>query len=92
VCGSLRLENFLWLLIWAIVYASEDTEGEKAANRGIQVMLEAWSGDVISNRSKPATADHEWGDAVFGGLIKGIFGKAPPLMTSSHFFGFPSVR
>ena len=70
------LESFLWLLIWGIVYASKDIEGAKAANRGIQLMLDAWSGDAKSNRSKLPTAQASWKDAVFGDLIRewlGIF-------------------
>jgi hypothetical protein len=63
------LESFLWLLIWGIVYASKDIEGAKAANLGIDLMLDAWSGDAKSNRSKLPTAD-EWKDAVFGDLIR----------------------
>jgi hypothetical protein len=64
------LESFLWLLIWGIVYASKDIEGAKTANRGIQLMLDAWSGDVKSNRSKLPTAERTWKDAVFGDLIR----------------------
>jgi hypothetical protein len=64
------LESFLWLLIWGIVYASKDIEGAKGANRGIEFMLDAWSGDVISNRSKLPTAEESWDDAVFGDLIR----------------------
>jgi hypothetical protein len=33
-------------------------------------MLDAWSGDVISNRTKLSTADDCWKDAVFGDLIR----------------------
>jgi hypothetical protein len=47
---SIRLEPFLWLLIWAIVYASQDIEGAKTANR-IQLILEACPGNVVSNSS-----------------------------------------
>jgi hypothetical protein len=64
------LESFLWLLIWGIVYASKDIEGAKGANGGIQLMLDAWSGDVKSNRTKLSTAEHSWDDAVFGDLIQ----------------------
>ena len=73
------LESFLWLLIWGIVYASKDIEGAKAANRGIQFMLDAWSGDAKSNRSKLPTVEDSWTDAVFGDLIQewlDIFRKA----------------
>ena len=31
--ASLHLESFIWLLIWAIVYAFKDIEGAKAANQ-----------------------------------------------------------
>jgi hypothetical protein len=64
------LESFVWILIWGIVYASKDIEGAKGANRGIELMLDAWSGDVISNRTKLATAENSWKDAVFGDLIR----------------------
>jgi hypothetical protein len=64
------LESFLWLLIWSIVHASKDIEGEKAANPGIESTLTAWSGDVPHNRSKLSTAEHIWSDAVFGDLIR----------------------
>ena len=70
------IESFLWLLIWGIVYSSKDIEGANAANQGIQLMLEAWSGDAKSNRSKLPTAMADWKDAVFGDLIRewlGIF-------------------
>jgi hypothetical protein len=70
------LESFLWLLIWGIVHASKDIEGAKANNRGIQLMLDAWSGD---NMSKLAIAERKWRDTVFGGLIEewlGIFRRA----------------
>ena len=66
------LESFLWLLIWGIVYTSKDIQGSKtaSANRGIQLMLVAWSGDVTYNRTKLAAAEDTWEDAVFGGLIE----------------------
>ena len=64
------LESFLWLLIWGIVYASKDIEGAMTANRGIQLMLDAWSGDVKSNRSKLSAAEKSWKDVVFGDLIR----------------------
>ena len=73
------LESFLWLLIWCIVHASKDIKGAMTANEGIQLMLVAWSGDVTYNRTKLTTAEKDWEDAVFGGLILewlGIFGKA----------------
>ena len=60
------LESFLWLLIWCFVHASKDIEGAKAVNEGIQVMLEAWSGDLRSNRSKLQTVRDDWRDAVSG--------------------------
>ena len=63
------LESFLWLLIWGIVYASKDIEGAMTANRGIQLMLDAWSGDVTCNRFKVSTAEDSWDDVVFGDLI-----------------------
>jgi len=65
------LESFLWLLIWGIVHASKDIEGAMAANRGIKLMLDAWKseGGVDSNRTKLSTAENEWSDVVFGGLI-----------------------
>jgi len=64
------LESFLWLLIWVIVYASKDLEGARNANRGIQLMLDAWSGEVRANRSKHETAAFDWKDVVFGDLIQ----------------------
>ena len=64
------LESFLWLLIWGIVYASKDIEGAKGANRGIHLMLAAWSGGVTYNRTKLSTAENSWKDAVFGDLIQ----------------------
>jgi hypothetical protein len=64
------LESFVWLLIWGIVHASKDIAGAKGANRGIQLMLDAWSGDVKSNRTKLSTAENSWDDAVFGDLIQ----------------------
>jgi hypothetical protein len=73
------LESFLWVLIWGIVHASKDIHGAKAANRGIQLMLDAWSGDVSYNLSKHAIAERSWKDMVFGGLIKewlNIFNRA----------------
>jgi len=64
------LESFLWLLIWGIVYASKDIAGAKDANKGIQLMLNAWSGDIIGNKNKLSTAYCGWKDAVFGDLIR----------------------
>ena len=64
------LESFLWLLIWCIVHASKDIEGAKDANGGIQDMLNAWSGDLASNKSKLVAAQHDWDDAVFKDLIQ----------------------
>ena len=64
------LESFLWVLIWGIVHASKDIEGAKAANDGIELMLDAWSGNAMSNTSKLSVAEWSWKDAVFGGLIK----------------------
>jgi hypothetical protein len=64
------LESFLWLLIWGIVHASKDIKGATMANRGIQLMLDAWSGDVNYNRAKLSTAERDWKDAVFGDLIR----------------------
>ncbi|KAF8491034.1 hypothetical protein F5888DRAFT_1738123, partial [Russula emetica] len=64
------LESFLWVLIWGIVYASKDIQGAKTANRGIQAMLIAWSGDVAHNLSKSIVAEDSWTDAVFGDLIQ----------------------
>lgn len=72
------LESFLWLLIWGIVHASKDIEGAKDANRGIQLMLEAWPGDANSNIAKLGHA-FGWNDAVFGDIIRqwlGIFIRA----------------
>jgi len=66
------LESFLWVLMWGIVYASKDIEGAKTANGGIQLMLDAWSGDVIYNRTKYSTVE-SWEDAVFGDLIQEWF-------------------
>ena len=64
------LESFLWLLIWGIVYASKDIAGAKAANEGIQLMLDAWSGNVVCNRSKHTIVEDSWTDAVFGDPIQ----------------------
>lgn len=64
------LESFLWLLIWGIVRASKDIDGAKTSNRGIQSMLNAWSGDVMSNMNKFLAAERNWRDAVFGDLIR----------------------
>ena len=64
------LESFLWVLIWGIVYASKDIEGAKTVNKGIHLMLVAWSGDVKSNLTKLGIAVWSWKDAVFGGLIE----------------------
>ena len=72
------LESFLWLLIWCIVHASKDIEGAKAANKGIQAMLNAWSGGIATNGKKLGVAK-SWEDAVFGVLIKewlSIFDRA----------------
>jgi hypothetical protein len=64
------LESFLWILIWGIVHASKDIAGAKRANEGIQLMLDAWSGDEKSNRTKLLAAENNWDDAVFGDLIQ----------------------
>jgi hypothetical protein len=64
------LESFLWLLIWGIVYAFKDIAGAKGTNRGIQLMLVAWSGGLTSNRTKLSVAENDWNDAVFGDLIR----------------------
>ena len=64
------LESFLWLLIWGIVHASKNVEGAMTVNKGIPLMLNAWSGDVKSNLNKFLTAERSWRDAVFGGLIE----------------------
>src|ERR1700723_1889280 len=63
------LESFLWVLIWGIVHAIKDIVGANN-NRGIRLMLNAWSGDVKSNWSKLTIVEVTWEDAVFGGLIK----------------------
>jgi hypothetical protein len=73
------LESFVWILIWGIVNASKDIEGAMTANRGIQSMLIAWSGDVVTNMAKLSIALGSWKDAVFGDLIRewnGIFLRA----------------
>ena len=62
------LESFLWLLIWGVVYASKDIDGSNI-NRGINLMLKAWSGDVGLNRNKWLDLEDSWRDAVFGDLI-----------------------
>ncbi|KAF8491086.1 hypothetical protein F5888DRAFT_1620330 [Russula emetica] len=67
------LESFLWVLIWGIVHASKVIEGAKIANEGIQLMLDAWSGDVNCNRTKYSTVEISWKDAVFGDLIQEWF-------------------
>jgi hypothetical protein len=63
------LESFLWLLIWCIVHVSKDIQGARANNPGIDLMLDAWSGDAMDNRSKLSAAEG-WKDAVFGSLIE----------------------
>ena len=73
------LESFLWVLVWCIVQISKGIEGAKAANRGIERMLSAWSGDVERSINKYPTAEQSWKDIVFGDLIEewlGIFKKA----------------
>ena len=72
------LESFLWVLIWGIVQVLKDNEGAKDANKGIQLMLNAWSGGIATNGKKHPAA-RKWNDAVFGGIIKewlGIFERA----------------
>ena len=64
------LESFFWLLIWGIVYATKDIDGAKHANKGIQCMLDAWSGGAITNKGKLAAIQDDWTDAVFGNLIR----------------------
>ena len=64
------LESFFWLLMWGIVHASKDIDGAKANNRGIQLMINAWSGGLESNSNKLTIAERRWKDAVFGSLIK----------------------
>jgi hypothetical protein len=66
------LESFLWVLIWGIVYASKDIDGANTANRGIEDILWAWSGDLAYNVTKLLAAEMAWArdDAVFGGLIQ----------------------
>jgi hypothetical protein len=64
------LESFLWLLIWGIVHASKNIAGAKGTNRGIELMLVAWSGGLLSNRTKLSAAEDNWDDAVFGDLIQ----------------------
>jgi hypothetical protein len=73
------LESFLWVLLWVIVHALKDIDGAKAANPGIELMLDAWSGDAKSNFGKLAIAEWSWKDVVFGGLVKewlDIFSRA----------------
>jgi hypothetical protein len=64
------LESFLWLLIWAIVQVFKGNPEAMANNDGIKLMLNAWSGGIISNKSKLTNAERDWNDAVFGGLIQ----------------------
>ncbi len=64
------LESFLWVLIWGIVNASKDIEGAMTANKGIELMLDAWSGDMAKNMDKYSIAEYNWKDAVFGDLIQ----------------------
>jgi len=66
------LESFLWVLIWCIVHLSKDIEGARANNPGIDLMLDAWSGDVpvMANMAKLPITESLWKDAVFGSLIK----------------------
>ena len=72
------LESFLWVLIWCIVHLSKDIEGARANNRGINLMLDAWSSNVKSKMDKLSVAKRSWKDAVFGGLVGkwlNIFGR-----------------
>jgi hypothetical protein len=72
------LESFLWVLIWGIVHASKDIQGANN-NRGIRLMLKAWSGNVQANATRLSHAETNWQDAVFGALVKewlGIFKMA----------------
>ena len=72
------LESFLWVLIWCIVHLSKDIEGARANNLGMNLMLDALSGDVNPKMDKLSVAQRLWKDAVFGGLIKkwlDIFGR-----------------
>ncbi len=66
------LESFLWVLIWCIVHLSKDIEGARANNPGIDLMLDAWSGDVpvMANMAKLPITESLWKDAVFGSLIE----------------------
>jgi hypothetical protein len=73
------LESFLWVLLWGIVYTSKDIEAAMTANKGIQFMLDVWSGDLLTNMAKMTAAGMLWEDAVFGDLIQewlDIFRKA----------------
>jgi hypothetical protein len=62
------LESFVWVLIWCIVHLSKDIKGARTNNRGIDLMLDAWSGGAMANLSKFAAAQ-EWNDAVFESII-----------------------
>jgi hypothetical protein len=64
------LESFLWFLIWCIVHLSKDIEGARDKNPGIDPMLDAWSGNVMANRTRFWTVEDAWKDAVFGSVIK----------------------
>jgi hypothetical protein len=62
------LESFLWVLIWVIAHILRDNERATSHNRGIPILLETFSGDLIAQRSKESDVS-EWDDVVFGGLI-----------------------
>ena len=62
------LESFLWVLIWVIAHILQNDERATSRNRGIPILLETFSGDLIAQGSKESHVS-EWDDVVFGGLI-----------------------
>ena len=63
------LESFLWILIWVIVEILKGNKKAKDNNSAIELLMSAWSGDLMANVSK-GTLAKSWSDAVFGELIE----------------------
>jgi hypothetical protein len=63
------LESFLWVLIWVIAHILQNNERATSHNRGILILLETFSGNLIVQRNKELDASEYWDDVVFGGLI-----------------------
>jgi len=76
---SMTLSHSFGFLFGVLSTLPRTLRGQGLITPGIQLILDAWPGDVNSNRSKLTTAEHNWTDAVFGDLIRewsGIFGRA----------------